>query len=177
MQFQDFRVILFITIIIFSSSVNPLSPYQNKPWRSPNVSIVNGGVHGHQAMVFFLAVNSYGRLWGSSRTDTERCHNSMRVYTCGKCCFPQKLLTGELSTAHGYPRASPTKRDNTPFKKTARSEAVVAEVPAGRSGRERRHTPSGGSPLSGAQPPSLHRFFQDHNIHFHVSRCCAVCFA
>ena len=26
--------------------------------------------------------------------------------------------------------------------------------------------------------PSLHLcFFQDHNIHFRVSRCCAVCFA
>ena len=26
--------------------------------------------------------------------------------------------------------------------------------------------------------PSLHlSFFQDHNIHFHLSRCCAVCFA
>ena len=59
----------------------------------------------------------------------------------GKYCFSQKLLTGQLSTAHGYPSASPTKRDNTPFKKTARSEAVVAEVLASRSGRERRHTP------------------------------------
>ena len=67
--------------------------------------------------------------------------------------FSQKLLTGELSTAHGYPRASPTKRDNTPFKKTARSEAVVAEVPAGRSGRECRHTPLRGvAPFRGSAP-------------------------
>ena len=52
-----------------------------------------------------------------------------------KSCFSQKLLTGDLSTAHRYPCASPTKRDNTPFKKTVRSGAAVAEVPAGRSGR------------------------------------------
>ena len=66
----------------------------------------------------------------------EEGHPSPKVL--GKYCFSQKLLTGQLSTAHGYPSASPTKRDNTPFKKTARSEAVVAEVPASRSGRERR---------------------------------------
>ena len=54
----------------------------------------------------------------------------------GKYCFSQKLVTGELSTAHGYPCASPTKRDNTPFKKTDGSGAAVAEVPAGRSGRD-----------------------------------------
>ena len=29
---NNFRVIIFIIIIIFSFSVNPLSPYQNKPW-------------------------------------------------------------------------------------------------------------------------------------------------
>ena len=57
----------------------------------------------------------------------EEGHPSPKVL--GKYCFSQKLLTGELSTAHGYPRASPTKRD-TPFKKTARSGAAVAEVPA-----------------------------------------------
>ena len=79
----------------------------------------------------------------------EEGHPSPKVL--GKYCFSQKLLTGELSTAHGYPHTSPTKRDNTPFKKTARSEAVVAEVPAGRSGRERRHTPLRGvAPFRGS---------------------------
>ena len=75
----------------------------------------------------------------------EEGHPSLKVL--GKYYFSQKLLTGQLSTAHGYPSASPTKRDNTPFKKTARSEAVVAEVPASRSGRERRHTPLRGVAL------------------------------
>ena len=70
---------------------------------------------------------------------SEEGHPSPKVL--GKYCFSQKLLTGELSTAHGYPCASPTKRDDTLLKKTARSEAAVAEVPAGRSGRECRHTP------------------------------------
>ena len=63
----------------------------------------------------------------------ERGHPSPKVL--GKSCLSQKLLTGELFTGHGYPCASPTKRDNTPLKKTARSGAAVTEVPAGRSGR------------------------------------------
>ena len=49
------------------SSVNPLSPYQNKP--RPLLLL----------LLLLLAVNSYGRSWGSSRADTERRHN-MRVY-------------------------------------------------------------------------------------------------
>ena len=67
--------------------------------------------------------------------------------------FFSKQLTGE-STAHGYICASPTKRGgNTPFKTTARSGTAIAEVSAGRSGRECCHTlfggvtPLGGSPL------------------------------
>ena len=81
----------------------------------------------------------------------EEGHPSPKVL--GKYYFSQKPLTGQLSTAHGYPSASPTKRDNTPFKKTARSEAVVAEVPASRSGRERRHTPLRGvAPFRGPAP-------------------------
>ena len=81
----------------------------------------------------------------------EEGHPSPKVL--GKYYFYQKLLTGQLSTAHGYPSASPTKRDNTPFKKTARSEAFVAEVPASRSGRERRHTPLRGvAPFRGPAP-------------------------
>ena len=81
----------------------------------------------------------------------EEGHPSPKVL--GKYYFSQKLLTGQLSTAHGYPSASPTKRDNTPFKKTTRSEAVVAEVPASRSGRERRHTPLWGvAPFKGPAP-------------------------
>ena len=87
----------------------------------------------------------------------EEGHPSPKVL--GKYCFAQKLLTGQLSTAHGYPSASPTKRDNTPFKKTARSEAVVAEVPASRSGRKRRQNPlrgvahiRGPAPFRGSAP-------------------------
>ena len=57
------------------SSVNPLSPYQNKPrhsrWRCARTPSDR----------FSLAVNSYGRSWGSSWADTERRH-TMRVYTC-----------------------------------------------------------------------------------------------
>ena len=60
--------------------------------------------------------------WNSTTKQPGRALAELRKY-----CFS---LTGQLSTAHGYPSASPTKRDNTPFKKTARSEAVVAEVPA-----------------------------------------------
>ena len=137
---------------------------------SPNVSTVDGGVHGHRAFVFLSPyIVDRGALPRLTLNDAiyVRCMCRLSAYVCVHknlrahvrtaqiffWAFSQKLLTGELSTAHGYPRASPTKRDNTPFKKTARSEAVVAEVPAGRSGRECRHTPlRGGRPFQGLSP-------------------------
>ena len=48
---------------------------------------------------------------------------------------------------------APLPQRDTPFKKTARSGAAIAEVLAGRSGRECRHTPLRGvAPFRGPAP-------------------------
>ena len=53
MQFLDFRVIIFIIIIIFLSKPAISLPEQASALiSSPNVSTVDGGVHGHRAFVF-----------------------------------------------------------------------------------------------------------------------------
>ena len=54
MQFLDFRVIIFIIIIIIFLSKPAISlPEQASALIfSPNLSTVDGGVHGHQSIVF-----------------------------------------------------------------------------------------------------------------------------
>ena len=53
MQFLDFRVIIFIIIIIFLSKPAISLPEQASALiSSPNVSTVDGGVHGYRAFVF-----------------------------------------------------------------------------------------------------------------------------
>ena len=59
MEFLDFRVIIFFIIIIiiiiiifFSKPAISLPEQASALIFLPNVSIVDGGVHGHQAIVF-----------------------------------------------------------------------------------------------------------------------------
>ena len=54
-RFNDIRVIIFIIIIIiifFSKPAISLPEQASALIFSPNVSIVNGGVHGQQTIVF-----------------------------------------------------------------------------------------------------------------------------